>query len=159
MGGEIVHDDNVALRERGNEAPFHPFFEEGCVDRAIEDLWRDEAAKADAADQRDRLVMAVRHGGAQPSSAPASSAFARQIGRGAGFIDEDELRRVEIGLSLEPFEAALQHVRPLLFGGMRALFLNVTRCRSKKRHKTELEKCCEPACNFHPVERGIGLQI
>jgi hypothetical protein len=52
--------------------------------------------------------MAVRHGGAQPSPAPAASGFARQIGRGAGLVDEDELRRVEIGLSLEPFEAALQ---------------------------------------------------
>ncbi len=36
------------------------------------------------------------------------------------------LSRVEIELSLEPFEASLQHVRALLLGGVRGLFLNVT---------------------------------
>ncbi len=85
--------------------------------------------------------MAVRHGGAQPSPSLAASGFSGQIGRDAGLVDEDKFLRVEIGLPLEPFEATLQHVRALLLCGMRALFLNVTPCRSKKRHNTELEKC------------------
>jgi transposase len=124
VGGQIVHDDNVAFRERGNETVFHPFFEEGGIDRTIVDFRRHEATKAQPRDQRDRLVVAVRHCGAQPSSAPATSGFSGQIGRGAGLIDEDKSRRVEIGLSLEPFEAALQHVRTLLLGGVRALLWN-----------------------------------
>jgi hypothetical protein len=60
--------------------------------------------------------MAMWHGGAQSTPAPAASAFARQIGRGAGFVDEEELRRVEIRLSLEPIEAAFQLVGALLLG-------------------------------------------
>ena len=42
------------------------------------------------------------------------------------FIDEDKLVGVESELSLEPFEAFLQHVWALLLRGMRGLFLNVT---------------------------------
>jgi hypothetical protein len=70
--------------------------------------------------------MGVRHAGAQPSAALAATAFARQIGRCAGLVDEDELLRIEIELSGEPFLALLQNVRTLLLGGVRALFLNVT---------------------------------
>ena len=69
--------------------------------------------------------MAVRHAGAQPSAAPAATAFARQIGRCAGLVYEDELLWIEIELSGEPFAASLQHVRALLLGRVRALFLNV----------------------------------
>lgn len=126
VGGQIVHDDNVAFREGRNEAVFHPVLEQGGGDRTIIGLRRHEPAKADAGDERDRLVMAVRHADAQPPSAPATPTFARQIGRGARFVDEDELLGIEIELSLEPFEALLQDVRPLLLRGVCGLFLNVT---------------------------------
>ena len=49
----------------------------------------------------------------------------------AGFVGirslvyEDELLWIEIELSGEPFPASLQHVRALLLGRVRALFLNV----------------------------------
>ncbi len=68
--------------------------------------------------------MAVRHSGAQPSPSLAAAGFSRQIGRGAGLIDEDKFRRVEIGLPLKPFEAALQNVWTLLLCGMRTLLWN-----------------------------------
>ena len=40
-------------------------------------------------------------------------------------VYEDELLWIEIELSGEPFPASLQHVRALLLGRVRALFLNV----------------------------------
>src|SRR5271166_3872863 len=52
--------------------------------RSGEDFLRDEPTQADAGDERDRLVMAVRHADPQPLSTPAAPAFARQIGRSAG---------------------------------------------------------------------------
>ena len=61
---QIVHDDDVAFREGGDETFFHPFLERGGVDRPVEGLLRHEAAKAQAGDERNRLVMAVRNGGA-----------------------------------------------------------------------------------------------
>ena len=84
-----------------------------------------EAGKADAGDERDRLVMAVRNRGAQPSPSPAASAFARQIGGSAGLIDENEFQRIEVGLPGEPVPALLQNVRALLLLGVRGLFLTV----------------------------------
>ena len=125
MRWQVVHDDDVAFRERGDKTCLHPFLEQGGVDRPVEDFLRHEPAQADAGDERDRLVMAVRHAGAQPSAAPAATAFARQIGRCAGLVYEDELLWIEIELSGEPFPASLQHVRALLLGRVRALFLNV----------------------------------
>jgi hypothetical protein len=80
VGGQIVHDDDIALRERGNETFFHPFLEQGGVDRPVVDLRRDEATKAQASDERDRFIMAMRDANAQPPSSPAASAFAREIG-------------------------------------------------------------------------------
>jgi len=38
-------------------------------------------------------------------------------------VDEDEFWGIEIELSGEPFPALLQHVRALLLGRVRALFL------------------------------------
>ena len=45
-----------------------------AFDRPVEGLLRHEAAKAQAGDERNRLVMAVRNGGAQPSATPTASA-------------------------------------------------------------------------------------
>ena len=69
--------------------------------------------------------MAVRNGGAQALSPPAASAFARQIGGSPGLVDENESRRIEVGLPGEPVPALLQDVRALLLLGVCGLFLTV----------------------------------
>jgi len=69
--------------------------------------------------------MAVRHADPQPLSTPAAPAFARQIGRSAGLVDENELCRIEIELSGEPVPASFQHVRTLLLRSVCGLFLYV----------------------------------
>ena len=55
MGGQIVHDDDIAFSEGGNEVFLHPFLEQGGVDRTVVSLLRHEAGKAQAGDERDRL--------------------------------------------------------------------------------------------------------
>ena len=40
------------------------------------------------------------------------------LGRGTGFIDEDQLLGVEIGLRLESGPMPARHVRPLLLAGV-----------------------------------------
>ena len=125
VGGQIVHDDDVTLRERGNETFFHPFLEQGGVDRPVVDLRGDEATKAQARDECDCFIMAMRDANAQPSSSPAASAFAREIGGSASLVDEDEFCGIEIELCGEPIPALLQNVRALLLFGVRGLFLNV----------------------------------
>ena len=56
------------------------------------------------------------------------------FGGSAGFVDEDEPRRIELEMAGEPVPTLLQNVRALLLLGMRGLFLNVMLQRSKKRH-------------------------
>jgi hypothetical protein len=119
---QIVHNDDVALRERGSKAFLHPVLEQSGVDRPVESLRHREAGKAQASDQRDRLVMSVRNGGAQALPPPAASAFARQIGGSPGLIDEKEFRRIEVSLPCEPVPALLQDVRALLLLGVCSLF-------------------------------------
>jgi hypothetical protein len=52
---------------------------------------------------------------------------AGHVGRGPGFVDEDQPARVEIGLVLEPVPALGQDVGAVLLGGVRGLFLRVIR--------------------------------
>ena len=139
VGGQIVHHDDIARRERGNEARLHPRLERGGVDRLVAGRLRHEARESQTGDEGDRFVVAVRDGGAQPSSTPAAPVLARKIGRRAGFVDEDELCRIEIELSGKPRPSARQNVRTLLFFGVRGLFLSVMSWRSKKRHSTDEE--------------------
>lgn len=125
MGWQIVHDDDVAFREGGNQAFFDPFLKQGGVDRPVVNLRGRKAAKAQTGDERDRFVMAVRDGDAQPPSSPAAPPFARQIGGSAGLIDENEFCGIKIELSGKPLLASLQNVRTLLLFCMGGLFLNV----------------------------------
>ena len=69
--------------------------------------------------------MSVWNGCAQPFAARRPPACARHVGGGPGLIDEDELLRIEIELTVEPVFAPFQDVRPLLLGGVRGLFLSV----------------------------------
>jgi hypothetical protein len=64
----------------------------------------------------------VRDGSPQPAPAPATSAFAREIGGGSCFVNENEFRRIEIELPCEPFPASILHVSALLLLGVRRFF-------------------------------------
>jgi hypothetical protein len=140
LWGQIVDDDDIALREGGNQTFFHPFLEQGGVHRPVVDPRRRKPSKAQTGNERDRLVMAVRDGGPQSPSAPAASMRSSETGGSAGLVDEDEFRGIKIELGGEPVPALLQNVRAPLLLGVRGLFLNVTPWRSKKRQSTETEK-------------------
>ena len=46
----------------------------------------------------------------------------RHVGRGAGLVDEDQLRRIKTGLAVLPGRPRRLHVRPRLLGGVRGFF-------------------------------------
>ena len=48
--------------------------------------------KAKVGDQSHRFVVSVRDGRPQAAPAPATSAFAREIGGGSGLVNENEFR-------------------------------------------------------------------
>lgn len=77
--------------------------------------------------RRCRLLMAVMYARAQPLALHRMAASARHIGGGPSLVDEDQARRVELGLAVEPRFALACDVRP----GVR-VFLNVRPQRSRK---------------------------
>ena len=122
MGGEIVHDDalpgesvgtrHVSTQSSNRAALIGP----SKVLAAVRPRRRRPATKV-------TVLVTVRDGGAQAATAPATSAFAREICGGSCLVNENELRRIEIELPREPFPASLLHVRALLLLGMRRFFL------------------------------------
>ena len=66
VAGEVVHDDDVAGPEFGNKELLDIGFERDRVDGAVEYERRNEAVKAEAADEGCRFPMAVRDGSYQP---------------------------------------------------------------------------------------------
>ena len=77
--------------------------------------------------------MPMRHASPQALAPGRSSVAAGHVGRGPGLIDEDEARRVEIKLLVEPLLPSSQDVRPVLLGRVCGRFLRVIRRRAKKR--------------------------
>lgn len=82
--------------------------------------------------------MAEGNAGAQSLAASTSSMPAGHVGRGPGFVDEDQRVGIEVELSLEPFLATLQDVGAVLLARVAGLFLRVIPCRAKKRHSVAM---------------------
>ena len=78
----------------------------------------------------------------------------RHLGGGACLVNEDQPRRIKIELPLEPRLASSLHVKALLLGGMRRLFLNVMRRRSKNRHSVPMPTRTPRTVITHPLRVG-----
>ena len=122
MGGQVIHDDDVAGRERWRETLLDIGEEGRAVHRAIEDHGRSEAGEAQAGRERCRLPMAMRDRRAAAGSALRAAVEPSHLGRRAGLVDEDELFRVEIRLGVEPGEPLPRDVGPVLLAGVRGFF-------------------------------------
>jgi hypothetical protein len=96
--------------------------------------------------------MTVRNAAAQALSAPATAVASGHVGRRAGFVDENELQRIEVELAFEPHPASLTDVGTILFARVRRLFLYVMSWRSKKRQIIDGE-------TFSPRARSRRSQI
>ncbi len=67
-------------------------------------------------------------------SAHRTPAQACHLGRDPALVDEDQPRRVELGLALEPFYAALEDIFAALLGRVARLFLYVRPRLRRKAH-------------------------
>ena len=77
------------------------------------------------------MAMGNRSSTALPARRPAPQAG--HLGVGAGFVDEDELLRIEIRLGVEPGPTRLVYVGAVLLAGVRRLFFSVMLCRWQNR--------------------------
>ena len=78
--------------------------------------------------------MTVGNACEQAFALAATPAQARHLGVQTGFIDEDQARRIEIGLAGEPHLPRSPHIGALLLSRVARLFFTVIARRSKNRH-------------------------
>ena len=103
-------------------ALFKPSFEGLGVHGVVVGLGRDDAPQTQAADERNRLVMAMRNAAAQALTAPKSAIPARHVGGRRGLVDENQFHRVEVKLSVERSPSTFEHVEAVLLARVRRLF-------------------------------------
>ena len=122
VSAEVVHDHDIAGAQRRSQFLFDVSGELLSVDRSIEDTGRGQAVVAQGGDEGRRLPM-TEWRVADQSLADLTPAVARRHGRGRpGFVDEDELPRVEGRLRLTPCGARGGDVRTLLLGRAKRFF-------------------------------------
>jgi len=68
VAAEIVHDDDIAWLEHGNELLFDISAEAFAVDWAVEDARRGEPVTAQRAEESQRAPAAVRRKATQPTA-------------------------------------------------------------------------------------------
>jgi len=90
VAGQVIHHDGVARFQGRTEIVVQPCLETFGVHGAVERLGGYEAADPQTGDEGQRLVVAMRDGGAQTLTPFATTASARHIGRRPGFVDEDQ---------------------------------------------------------------------
>jgi len=119
---QIVHHDDVARRQGGDQAPPQVFEEDRPGHRAIDDEGRGDAVLAQPGQEGENLPVPPGHSADEASAAFGAPAQPRHVGRGPGFIEEDQSGRVEIGLCRNPGGARRGDVRPLLLAGVHDFF-------------------------------------
>lgn len=122
MGRQVIHDDDLAWPEGWCEELLDIGDERHAIHRAVHNTGGSNAVMAETRDERRRLPVAVRDAADQALATVAASTQARHVGRGPGFIDEDQPGRIKTGLAGLPDSPRGLHVRPFLFGGVRRFF-------------------------------------
>jgi hypothetical protein len=117
VAGKIVHHDDVASTQGGDEALLDIGAEALAVHRAVEDTGSGDFAAAQSCNERRRFPMSPRHRGEQAFPARAAAVATCHVGAGTGFIDEDQAFRVQFSLARMPILASFGDVRPILLGG------------------------------------------
>ncbi len=122
MGGQVIHHDDVAW-PKGLDENLLDVGPEGLgIHRPVEDHGCYQARKPERAREGSGFPVSVRNRGAAATPAKGTTTQARHLGGRAGFIDEDQTRRIEVGLGVEPVLSVHGDVWPFLLTGMRRFF-------------------------------------
>lgn len=122
MGAQIVHHDNVARVEGRDENLLDVSEESIAVHRAVDDAWGGERVCAQPRDKGRGFPVAMRDFTDQPFAARRPAAQSYHVGRGAGFVDEDQALGIELRLIFNPSRPRFGDVRPILLRGAKAFF-------------------------------------
>jgi hypothetical protein len=122
VGGQVVHDDEVAGSERRDQALLQPGQKDVAIHRPVEDIGRCDSVVAEARHEGCRLPIAVGRPSDQPFAAFATPAQAGHRRVRSGLVDEDDFVRIKRGLIALPDFAGQSHVGAQLLGCVKAFF-------------------------------------
>lgn len=113
---QVVHDDDIAGRQSWEQKLLYPVAKELSVYGAVDDARRGDGIMAQGGQEGAGLPVAVRNAADQALASRGTTIEACHVGLHPGFVDEDELRRVELDLALGPGSPGIGDVRPFLLG-------------------------------------------
>ena len=119
---EIIHDDDVARRERGHEAVLDIIGEALTVDRLVQHAWGIDPVTAERCEEGHRAPMTIGHFGMEPLAHRCPPSQRRHVGLRPGLIDEDQASRIKPALIFLPLLAPPGDRGSELFGGQYAFF-------------------------------------
>ena len=122
VDGQIVHDDDIAVAQRGDEHPLHIGEEQGPVHCSVENEWRGDATLPQSRDEGHRLPVAERLRADEPLALGAAPVTPRHAGIRARLVEEDKLCSVKKALAFFPHGAICLNVRPVLLAGPHRFF-------------------------------------
>ena len=122
VAAQIVHDDDIAGRERRHQELLDIVGEALTVDRLVEHARRVDPVAAERREEGHGAPMAIRDLGMKPLANRRPAAQRRHVGLGPGLVDEDEARRIKPALIFLPLLASPGDLWPELFGGQHAFF-------------------------------------
>ena len=125
VGGQIVHDDDVAWAQGWRQHLLDPGEEALSVHWPVQKHRRNEARKREAADKGDSLPMTVRNCGAATLASWRPATKPRHLRRKAALVDKNQVFGVKIVLAVDPILARGLHIGARLLAGMGSLFLYV----------------------------------
>jgi len=122
VGGQVVHHDDLARSQSGNEHLVDIGEEDGPVHGAVEHHGCGQATEREGCDKRDRFPVPMRD--RCPASLPTGCTPAQpgHLGRGAGLVNEHQVQGIEVRLRVEPGLPPGSDVGPLLLAGVRWFF-------------------------------------
>lgn len=122
MTSQIVHDDDVAWLQHGDELLFYIGAKALAVDWSVEDAGCREPIPAQRAQEGQRAPMAVRSQAAQPLALRSPTAQRSHVGLDPGLIDEDQALRIETSLPISPSLAPSGNISACLLKGEQRFF-------------------------------------
>src|SRR5262249_1410457 len=122
VAAEIVHDDDVAWLQGGDEDALDISSEVLAIDWTIKDPWGVNPVMAQGDQESRGLPVAVRDLGIEPLATRRPSPQGRHVGLGPGLVDEDRTLRVNWVLIVGPLRPPPGNVRTIAFAGDDAFF-------------------------------------
>jgi hypothetical protein len=134
---QVVEHDDIAGLEFPDEELLGVGEEGGTVDCPVQHQRGDEAGCAQTGQEGGGLPVPVRDGADQALAPRCAAARPGHVGRGPGFIEEDQALWIERGERRRPFPARIGDIVTPLLLGLQVLFLSVRPSRVTTFHITE----------------------